>query len=89
MGRPFNTVNGSIVKRVSQTTFLGIGKIILTIYIYAKISEVIGILYKTKQMLSSKSLLIVYDSLIKPYFSYHNHMGKYFQNIYQQARITS
>ena len=43
----------------------------LHIYIYAKISKVIGILYKTKQMLSSKSLLILYDSLIKPYsFSY-------------------
>ena len=70
------TVNGSIAKRVSQTTFLGIvlddtltWKNHIN-HIYAKISKVIGILYKTKQMLSSKSLLILYDSLIKPYFSY-------------------
>ena len=70
------TVNGSIAKRVSQTTFLGIvldDKLTWKNHInhiYAKISNVIGILYKTKQMLSSKSLLILYDSLIKPYFSY-------------------
>ena len=70
------TVNGSIAKRVSQIQFLGIvldDKLTWKNHInhiYAKISKVIGILYKTKQMLSSKSLLILYVSLIKPYFSY-------------------
>ena len=54
------TVNGTIAKRVSQTTFLGIvldDKLTWKNHInhiYAKISKVIGILYKTKQMLSSK-----------------------------------
>ena len=69
-------VNGYIVKRVSQTIFLGIvldDKLTLKNHInhmYTKISKVIGILYKTGQMLSPNSLLTLYDSLIKPHFSY-------------------
>ena len=70
------TVDGSILKHVSHTTFLGIvldekltWKNHIN-YIYTKISKIIGILYKTKRLLSSKSLLTLYDSLIKPYFSY-------------------
>jgi len=50
------TVDGSILKRVSQTTFLGIvldekltWKNHIN-YIYPKISKIIGILYKTKRL---------------------------------------
>ncbi len=70
------TVGGSILNRVSQTTFLGFvldDKLTWKNHInhiYTKISKVIGILYKSKRLLCSKSLLTLYDGLIKPYFSY-------------------
>jgi hypothetical protein len=69
-------INGEEITRVESTKFLGViidekltwqGHIQ---YIKGKISKTLGIFYKTRKILGSKTLLTLYYSMIHPYLIY-------------------
>ena len=70
------TINGESISRVHSTKFLGIiidetmSWKIHTEYICSKISKCIGILLRARQRLYGHTLFVLYNSLIKPYFTY-------------------
>jgi len=70
------TVNNSILERVKNIKFLGV---VLDQnctwkdhidYIAKKISKCLGILTKARKVLTTTSLVTLYNSIIKPYFTY-------------------
>jgi len=67
---------GHILDRVSSTKFLGViiddkftWKLHID-YIYNKLSKAIGIIRRASQLLYGESLQMLYNSLIKPHFTY-------------------
>ena len=72
------TLEGIILERVTQTKFLGVildDKLLWKChieYICNKISKGIGILIRARRTLGTKALVILYNTLVKPYFTYCN-----------------
>jgi len=70
------SINGCAIDRVHETKFLGIiidDKLTWKSHIHLienKVSKSIGILLRARKLLYTESLLILYNSLIKPYFTY-------------------
>ena len=70
------TLNGEIVDKVNTFKFLGViidDKLRWTdhvLYIKKKLSKGIGIFFKAKRVLSSDTLLTLYDCFIYPYIVY-------------------
>ena len=70
------SINGITLERVHETKFLGIildDKLIWKShidFICNKISKCMGILIKARKVLGTNPLLILYNSLVKPYFTY-------------------
>lgn len=69
-------INDSVIERVTQFNFLGL---ILSSnlkwhkhvrHISLKISRIIGIMYRLKQIYPQAILLMIYNTLIQPHFSY-------------------
>jgi hypothetical protein len=87
-------IDGKLIECKAQCKFLGLivdDKLTWKYhidYICNKVSKLIGILFRARKMLSTSSLTTLYNSLVKPYFTYCiNTWGNTFKTHLQRIEI--